>query len=194
MGYRSWTPRLVHGFADIGGRWISWSSTGYGLCCRFHKSIMHRSIAADLCMHTVGHLRSIDSCDGSTARFSALYFVFFTGLPPPVFCGFEIHLGQEQWISILLFDISSIFLRLFSTWLRCHFDFTSTFFSTFLYFFPRLFVDFSSTFRRLFFDFATFPQLILVRASSSSGPRAVTRLTVYRPPQVRRHAVVGSGT
>ena len=124
--------------------------TGYGLCCRFHKSTMHRSIASDLCMHTVGHLRSIDSCDGSTARFSALYFVFFTGLHPPVFCGFEIHLGQEQWISILLFDISSIFLRLFSTWLRCHFDFTSTFFLLFRIFFR----DFSSTFLRLFVDFS----------------------------------------
>ena len=101
-------------------------------------------------MHTVGHLRSIDSCDWSTARFSALYFVFFTGLHPPVFCGFEIHLGQEQWISILLFDISSIFLRLFfdlaSMSLRLYFDF----FSTFLIFFR----DFSSTFLRLFVDFS----------------------------------------
>ena len=99
-------PVLVHGFADIGGRWLSCSSTGYGVCCRCHKSIMHRSIASDPCMHTVGHLRSIDSCDWSTARFSALYFVFCTGLPPPFFCGFEIHLGQEQWMSILFFDIS----------------------------------------------------------------------------------------
>ena len=35
-----------------------------------------------------------------------------------------------------------------------------------------------------------FPQLLLVRASSSSGPRAVTRLTVYRPPQVLLQAVL----